>query len=162
MKCGRFHGRPLIEQLEGKSRYLIEQKPARWWGYQDSKGIWWIPRDGEHTDQGSIALWIQAMIGVKDDQYWGFYAHDDGCHYLSRQEWEEGADGEPDLTKKIRDVLVTRKEVDDMLNECIYTENSMFNSGCDLQRWLIYAGVRIGAWFSRRTNGCTRDMQEGQ
>lgn len=141
---GEFHGHPILEELEGPHSYKLIQTPAYWFGYKDSRGEWWIPRNGLHTDQGTINSIAQLISGVADDQCMSFILHDNGYQFRERDLYEEGPDGLPDLNKPLGAVAVTRDEVDYYcLAEGMYTEDVNFNTINSLQRHLVYRSVRI-------------------
>jgi len=161
MKEGSFHGEPVIRSLPGPKNYLVIQKPNDWFGYRDSHGTWHIPRDGLHTDQATMTMWMQFLSGVYDDEFWGCYTHDDEYQFGNRQEFPiNPITNLPDLTKEPKLIPVTRDEADYFaLDEAIFTEQMVYPKRAmnNLQRAWIYHAVRLGGWVPWNSHNDSRE-----
>lgn len=137
--AGRFHGLPNLDQLPERHLYRVNQSPDRWFGYCTQGGVWLIPRNGLHTDQGSIPPILRGL--VPSDAYWMFYIHDDLYQYGRREVYALTRDGLPDLTIVVDEIYVTREEADRWLFEGMRVENELHKNGSWLEAWLIYRKV---------------------
>lgn len=137
--AGRFHGLPVLEQLPQRHLYRVIQAPDRFFGYCTQQGVWLVPRNGLHTDQGSIPRLARPII--PSDAYWMFYIHDDLYQYGRREVFALTKDGLPDLTVVVDEIYVTREEADRWLFEGMRAENELHGNGSWLEAWLIYRKV---------------------
>ena len=159
MKEGLIHGMPVVEDGPGPKDYVLIQTPARWFGIRDSRGVWWVPRDGLHSDQATMKFWMQMVSRVSDDEFWACYPHDDAYQFGNRQEFPiNPITNLPDLTKPARLVPVDRDEADYYaLDEGIFTQQVFYPKVTmnNLQRATVYHSVRLGGWvgWNRHDDG---------
>ena len=133
-----YHGCPNLDWLPQRHEYRVVQSPERWFGFCNRDGKWLIPRNGLHTDQGSIPAILTPI--VPSDAYWAFLIHDDLYQFGKREIYRLDRDGFPMLDIVVDEEPVTREQADLWLYDAMKVENQHGN-GNWLEAWLIYKKV---------------------